>query len=212
MSETVRSTPARFSILTVCTGNICRSPLTESLLRVGLSQWNVVDVASAGTGALVGHPMTEETIAIAHELGVSDPERHRARALVTEDLRDTGLVLALTRAHRREIVGMLPRGSRHTFTLRELARLLGAVQAADLKSVAALPPENTVERFSELIDVAASLRGYVKPPENDLDDDVVDPYRRGVEVYRQSAAQLVPATETILRSFQLAANITPDWA
>ena len=198
--------PTSFNVLTVCTGNICRSPLAEHLLRQGLARWRV-DVASAGTGALVGHPMTAETIAIAHETGVPSPEQHQARALAIEHLRNAQLVIALTRAHRSEIVAMLPRGSRHTFTLRELARLLESVKASDLATVAVLPLDDTAGRFTELIDTAAALRGYVVPPENEIDDDVVDPYRRGDDVYRLSAAQLVPAVNAILERFELAATI-----
>ncbi len=44
-----------FKILTVCTGNICRSPLAEGLLRKVL-RGLPVEVSSAGTGALVGVP------------------------------------------------------------------------------------------------------------------------------------------------------------
>lgn len=201
------ATPGRFRVLTVCTGNICRSPLAEYLLRKGLERWDVVDVASSGTGALVGHSMTDQTIAIAHQHGVPDPERHRARALVVEHLRHADLVLALSREHRSEIVSLLPRGSRHTFTVRELARLLEAVQAADLAAVAALPLADTAARFSELVHTAAALRGYVTPPENELDDDVIDPYRRGDDVYQQTVEQLVPAIDVILDRFKLAAAI-----
>ena len=198
-----------FRILTVCTGNICRSPLAEYLLRDGVQRWPLVEVASAGTGALVDRPMTDQTIAIAHGLGIAAPEGHRARMLDINHLRDANLVIALTRSHRSEIVGMLPRGSRHTFTLRELARLLEAVQTADLETVAGLPLEDTVGRLEELIRIAASLRGFVAPPDEEIDDDVIDPYRRSDDVYETSAAQLVPAVHSILGRFELAASVTP---
>jgi protein-tyrosine phosphatase len=210
MTEADPTASRRFAILTVCTGNICRSPLAEYLLREGLERWGVVDLASAGTGALVGSSMTPQTLAIAHEHGASDPERHRARDLAVEHLRSVDLAIALTRAHRSEIVAMLPRGSRRTFTLREFARLLNAIQPSDLGTVAALPLSDTAGRFAELVDVAASLRGFVAPPDDELDDDVVDPYRRGDEVYRLSASQLVPAVDAILSRFEMAATITPS--
>jgi len=209
MTEAELAASRRFTILTVCTGNICRSPLAEYLLRQGLEQWGIVNLASAGTGALVGSPMTPQTLAIAHEYGASEPEQHRARVLATDYLRGADLAIALTRAHRSEIVGRLPRGSRRTFTLREFARLLKAIQPSDLGKVAGLPLDDISGRFAELVDVAASLRGYVAPPEDELDDDVVDPYRRSDEVYRLSASQLVPAVETILSRFEMAATITP---
>jgi len=209
MSETATSASGRFGILTVCTGNICRSPLAEHLLRASLAKWNV-DVASAGTGALVGHPMTAETVAIARELGVPAPEEHRARALDVDHLRDVDLVIALTRGHRSEIVSMLPRGSRHTFTLRELARLLSAITPSDFETVATLPLDDSAGRFTRLVALAAALRGHVAPPEHELDDDVIDPYRRGDDVYRQTTAQLVPAVEAIIVAFERAATITID--
>jgi protein-tyrosine phosphatase len=196
-----------FRILAVCTGNICRSPLVEHLLREGLKDLPAVEVASAGVGALVGEPMTPETIAIAHEHGAYAPEDHRARQLVTDDLRGADLVVALTRAHRSELVAMLPRGSRHTFTLRELARLFDAMEPSDLAAIAALPLDDTAGRLIQLVNSAASLRGHVTPPEHEVDDDVIDPYRRDDEVYRQATGQLVPAVDSILKRFGLAATL-----
>jgi protein-tyrosine phosphatase len=210
VNETAASAFGRFSILTVCTGNICRSPLAEHLLRDGLKAYPAIELASAGTHALVGEPMTAETIAIAHEHGVQVPEQHRARDLTVEQLHGADLVIALTRAHRSEIVAMMPRGSRHTFTLRELARLLDAVRASDLGTVAELPLDASAERFRKLVDAAASMRGHIAPPDNELDDDVIDPYRRGDEIYRLATAQLLPAVASIVDSFELAASATPD--
>ncbi|GMA87571.1 hypothetical protein GCM10025868_28210 [Angustibacter aerolatus] len=54
------SAPAR--VLVVCTGNVCRSPLVERLLRQRLGT-DAVDVSSAGTQALVGEPMTDPAAA-----------------------------------------------------------------------------------------------------------------------------------------------------
>lgn len=199
---------ARFTILTVCTGNVCRSPLAEHLLRKALRGWNEISVASAGTGALIGQPMTDPTIAIATELGVDTATAHTARALDIEHLRNANLVLALTRAHRSDTVAMLPRSSRHTFTLREYARLLDAIPAEDWATIAATPATDTVARLNELTDAAAALRGYVIPPEREEDDDVIDPYRRDDATYRQSASEMVPAINTIVRQLHRAATIT----
>jgi protein-tyrosine phosphatase len=170
----------------------------------------IIDVVSSGTRALVGEPMTAATLAIARAHGASAPERHRARDLVVEHLRGVDLVIALTRAHRSETVGMLPRGSRHTFTLREFARLLDAVQPADLQTIAMLPLGDTAGRLRELVDLAAALRGHVAPPASELDDDVIDPYRRDDDTYRLAAAQLLPAVQTIVGRFELAASATPE--
>jgi protein-tyrosine phosphatase len=105
---------------------------------------------------------------------------------------------------------MLPRASRRTFTLRELARLLTAVQPSDLSAVAALQLDDTAGRFAELVDIAAALRGYVPPPAHEIDDDVVDPYRRGDDVYAEMGSQLIPAVDVIVQRLELASTITPD--
>jgi protein-tyrosine phosphatase len=196
-----------FSILTVCTGNICRSPLAEQLLRSGLEQWQEISVSSAGTGALVGQAMTDQAQAISRELGGTGAEHHVARSLDIDMLREADLVLALSREHRSAVVGMLPRGSRHTFTVRELARLLEDVPDTEFAAIAAIDIADVSARVESLIDLAASRRGMVMPPEALEDDDVIDPYRRSDDVYRESAGQLVPAIRTILAQINRAATV-----
>lgn len=184
-----------FTILTVCTGNICRSPLAESLLRmvlVGLP----ARVHSAGTAALVGEPMSEQNRVIAVELGVTDAEAHRARQLTVEHVRDADLVLALSREHRRSVVELLPRMSRKVFTLREFARLS---EACDLSELATGPDVGIETRMRQAVDLVAQLRGSIPPPTDPLEDDVVDPYRQSDEVYAHSAQQLVPGVNATAR-------------
>jgi protein-tyrosine phosphatase len=197
----------KFSILTVCTGNICRSPLAEQLLRSGLEQWAHLTVASAGTGALVGEAMTDQAQALSREFGGVGAEQHVARSLNVDMLREADLVLALSREHRSAIVGMLPRGSRHTFTVRELGRLLEDLPDEEFAAIASVDISDLPARLGLLIEIAASRRGMVMPPEAVEDDDVIDPYRRSDEVYRESAGQLVPAIRTIVRQFNRAATV-----
>ena len=196
-----------FHILTVCTGNICRSPMAEQLLRAGLARWSEVTVASAGTHALIGHAMTEQAQGLSLRLGGQRPEDHLARQLDAHHVRDADLVIALAREHRRGVVELLPRASRRTFTLREFARLVADVTDEDLAGAAALEVTDRQGRFAELVQVAASRRGLVVPPDNAADDDVDDPYRRDSTVYEASAAQVVPAVEAILGTFARAATI-----
>jgi len=193
-----------FSILTVCTGNICRSPMAQQLIENGVKAIESVTVSSAGTGALVGQPMTNQAQAIARELGATDPSAHVARSLTLDHLREADLVLALSREHRRAIVEMLPRAARHTFTLREFARLLVDVDNDDFDSIGALAADDVPGRLAELVEIAASRRGAVLPPSSPDDDDVIDPYRRDDATYRASADQIVPAVGVLLAEFERA--------
>lgn len=188
-----------FTILTVCTGNICRSPLAEQLLRAGLGSLPGVRVRSAGTGALVGEAMTVQAQTLSRRFGGEGADVHLARQLSTDELRSADLVLGATREHRRAVVELLPRASRHTFTIREFARLADTLDDADLRELAAAPADPG-ERLRLLVELAATKRGIAVPPNEPEDDDIIDPYRRSDEVYEESAAQLVPAVQSIISS------------
>jgi protein-tyrosine phosphatase len=192
------STPPRpFTVLAVCTGNICRSPAVERLLAAGLgvdslataSADSPVVVASAGVGAVVGAPIPEPMATMVRDAGAST-DGFAARQLTEAILREADLVLALTKAHRSRIVTLHPGAVRRTFTLRELGRLAGTVDPQDL------PAGTTAERLRALVPLAAAQRGRHAGP---AVDDVVDPWGRSDEVFAQSFAELRPAVETIAR-------------
>ena len=65
-----------FSILVVCTGNVCRSPAAERLLASKLG--STVQVASAGTHALVGQPISEPMAALLRDSDLSRSPLKRA--------------------------------------------------------------------------------------------------------------------------------------
>jgi protein-tyrosine phosphatase len=190
-----------FRILTVCTGNICRSPLAEQLLAASLDGLDV-SVSSAGTAALIGRPMDERAAAYSRQFG-GVPDAHLARQLTVEHLRDTDLVFALSREHRRYIVEALPRASRFTFTLREFARLLDTLNIDDRDEIAAQPDQHA--RLSTLVEIAAANRGVAERPDDPDDDDVIDPYRQDDAVYAESTRQLVPAVQSIAQTMLRAA-------
>jgi protein-tyrosine phosphatase len=197
---------ATFSLLTVCSGNICRSPLAEQLLRVGLGTWPGVSVASAGTVGLRGRGMPDQAAALSRQFG-GDPSAHVARELTVEHLTSSNLVLAMSREHRRAIAELSPRAIRYTFTLREFARLVHDLTDDDLSEAASLPLDNTAARFASVVGLTAAQRGMVPPPENPDDDDIVDPYRQSDNVYTESARQLVPAVTAVVSLLQRAATI-----
>jgi protein-tyrosine phosphatase len=184
-----------FRVLFVCTGNICRSPMGQAMLTsrlrasLGTAADGLVEVASAGTYGLVGHPIEPDALAVLDELGVV-PDAFAARELAKDILEGSDLVLTATREHRAAAVSMLPRGSRRTFTIREFARLVAAVDVSGVSGGDALG------RAAALVDAAAAQRGYVRPA-SPADDDVADPYRRPVDAFRVAAKQIDEATALI---------------
>lgn len=195
-----------FEILTVCSGNICRSPLAEQLLRVGLADVPGLTIASAGTVAMPDDVMPDPAQALSWRLG-GDPTGHAARRLAEEQISGAGLVLAMAREHRSAIVRLVPRATRFAFTVREFARLAASVSDDDLEEVAALPGDHVAGRLTAAIAVVASLRGTVEHPAHPDDDDVVDPYRRDDAMYTLSGKQLVPAVNQVVALLRRAVSI-----
>ncbi|MCU1532976.1 MAG: low molecular weight phosphatase family protein [Arthrobacter sp.] len=183
-------------ILTVCTGNICRSPVAERLLQAGLDQVRpgAFRVQSAGTRAMVGDPVQPGSAGIISTYGGSS-EGFAARQLTPKILRDTDLVLTMATRHRGEVLQMDPSLLRRTFTIREFARMVDILAQRDTDPS---PVADVAALWRELPARAASVR-HLALAEDASDNDVVDPYRRSEETYRQMEDELSPAILTILR-------------
>ena len=164
-------------ILVVCTGNICRSPMAEALLRAGAEAAGLdVQVASVGMHAVTG-PADPQAKRVMAARGI-DIDGHRARQFQPVDAATADLVVTMERAHVIEIVAEATSALGHTFTLPELVRLGSAVGPVGeagltewLASVAALR------------DPASMLRGNPA-------DEVDDPYGRGRRSFNRCADQL----------------------
>ncbi|QGU01018.1 Low molecular weight protein-tyrosine-phosphatase etp [Corynebacterium kalinowskii] len=189
--------PETFNILTVCTGNICRSPLAEQLLRQKLESVAEVQVASAGIQAMVGHPMPEESLRLAKENAIADPEAHSARQLTEEMVEHSDLVLAMDRSHRKSIVELSPRSAKKTFTVRDLARLIEVTTDLDLENELQTSGGDTRERLIAALEAARLGRSDLTPLADPSSEDIIDPFQRDKATYHKSAAQLIPAIETI---------------
>lgn len=187
--------PAR--ILTVCTGNICRSPFLERALQAELDRsWGTgaVQVSSAGTGALAGHGMEGQARERLEAAGYSEAG-FVARHLEEELVAAADLILTATRAHIGRVTTLHPRALRRVFPFREFAQLVSAVPPQELRAPAASAREHLVRT----VRLASAERGMI-PPLTDAEADVVDPYRRGPEVFDAMAEQVMGSMPVVVRA------------
>jgi protein-tyrosine phosphatase len=176
-----------FSILAVCTANICRSPMVEHLLRDSLA--GAVDgptevrfeVSSAGVRGWDGSPMDPPAAEELRRLG-GDPSRFVARSFTAELGERADLILTATTDHRSVVLQEVPQALRRTFTLLEFAHLVSTVD-----------DEAVAEGPRALVSRAAANRGSAHVETYDLGD----PYGRPPTVHRRTADTVAQATGDI---------------
>ena len=186
-------------ILTVCTGNICRSPYAERFLQKEFDSISPESFAirSAGTHALVGREMDERAAAKLSEVGGSHQD-FMARQLAPATTSDMDLVLALTEEHRNKIVALSPRLLKRSYTVREFAAVIEEVTAdPTLRFTYGNDVDAISERWGELRKAAPLKRHAARVRLSD-DLDVVDPFRQDDTVYDRMVEELLPALQTIV--------------
>lgn len=165
-------------VLTVCTGNLCRSPLAEALLQRELTNLGVpAFVTSAGTDAIPGLPVPPPMLKATSSMMVN-LRRHRAVRLTPELVDETDLIIAMTRDHLRSVVGMVRNAFPRTFTLKELAR-----RAAALNGSRPITFQLWLSALNDGRD-GTQLLGA------DDFDDVEDPHGRSLKVHRRVALEI----------------------
>lgn len=106
-------------ILTVCTGNICRSPVAEAALRGALTNNGLAQppmLASAGLHALVGRGIDPDSAAAAKARGITLHD-HAARQFNAAIGRDSDIILVMETHHRQKIAQRWPHLLGKTFLL-----------------------------------------------------------------------------------------------
>jgi protein-tyrosine phosphatase len=173
-------------ILFVCTGNVCRSPIAEFLLREAAEGADDLHLSSAGTSALVGNSMDDGSAAILSELGI-DSSAHRARQFEPWMALGADLILTAELEHRDTVMTAVPDAFRRTFTMKEFARLVPHAGTGT-------PPE--------IIARAAQIRGIYGAVPRKL-DEIPDPYRGGLAKAKVTAREILASLTPLVASFGL---------
>lgn len=173
----------KLRVLFVCTGNICRSPIAERLAEAHGAQLGIprFDAISAGTRAVVDHPVHHHAAAVLESLG-GDASNFAAQQLTAKIASNADLVLTMTRSHRDKVLEMAPRSLPKTFTLAEAAQM--------------------ERRFGPRgIEELGGLRSRIS--QRDL-RDIADPIGREVEAFAAVGAEiadlLIPVLDLCRRS------------
>ena len=161
-------------ILFVCTGNICRSPMAEVMLRHALTSRACaadIEIASSGTWAYDGSPATVAAVDAMRARGI-DASAHLSRPVVREELEEADLIVVMTSVHVREVLDVAPDVRSKLVMLKELVEMKGDYEGAT----------GTEERLRRLLDAERPK------PRRSLDVD--DPMGLPLMAYERCADDL----------------------
>ena len=168
----------------VCTGNLCRSPMAEGLLRHALAERGCsdIEVASVGTWAYVGSPATDQAVETLATKGI-DLTEHRSRPVELDELRNADLIVAMTSVHVREITSLAPDVSERIVMMKELNEI----------EPAPLPDQPTIQHKA-----ASLLYGHRPPRRRSLDVD--DPMGLPMGAYERCVGELEEGVKVLVNT------------
>lgn len=119
-----------FTVLMVCTGNTCRSPMAAAIFQdiaAGAGYSGKIKAISAGISAWP-EPASKNACAAMAGRGLSLRD-HRSKRLTEEQIIGSDLILTMTRLHKQAVLSLMPSASSKVFTLPEFA---GEVETLDI--------------------------------------------------------------------------------
>ncbi|MBB6638057.1 low molecular weight protein arginine phosphatase [Cohnella thailandensis] len=178
-------------VLIVCTGNTCRSPMAEAMLRSLTEERGLdVEVRSAGVSTVDGLPVSPNAAETLRKRGVKKPSG--STSLTGEGTKWADLILTMTAGHKRAVLEKYPEAEVKTFTLKEFALKDDPVMDdlaeaerlfAEYQTRRALGKELPQEDRERLAELQRRLPSF----------DIADPYGGPLEVYERCAEEIMDA-------------------
>ena len=183
-------------VLFICTGNTCRSPMAEAMLRHSARERGLaVEVRSAGTSTIHGMPVSDKSIQalksrlIEHE-GTSSPVQ-------AELVKWADYIFTMTEGHKQSLMLMYPESSGKVYTLKEFAWLTPNNEQL-LRQLDSLIAElQTLHQLGQPLD--EEIRKAAMELEQVIPSfDIVDPFGGSQAQYDACAAEIEQAIHQIL--------------
>lgn len=188
-------------ILFVCTGNTCRSPLAEGLLRIRVHQEGLAaEVRSAGVSAVTGGPISRNSASLLQEAGFKDSIQ--SLSIQESEVKWADLILTMTMGHKRVVIQRFPEAIDKTFTLKEYveddAHILRAIEereqlVTELELKQALSQTVSVEERSRIYKLEHTIPDY----------DISDPFGGSLDVYRQTAEEISGSLDKLVQKIRV---------
>ena len=177
-------------IMFVCTGNICRSPMGELLLKRYLAGTSI-QVSSAGTRGLPAQRINPSSARLMGEIGI-DASMFCSRRLTKSMAQSADLILCFEKKHRKNIVTLEPRAVKYTFQINDFANM------SEYCAVHGLVAGKTVQgRLSSIIEASTMIRPMIPDA-----PDIADPIGQPFESFQVAAQETNMALKKILRGLR----------
>ena len=176
-----------FSVLAVCTANICRSPMMEmSLRRLSMARDDIT-IHSAGSRGSLGRATDPVTVTVAAEFGL-DLSAHRSQPLTADLIDASDLIVVAEMDHLLAVIDKRPQAFAKTFLLLELANI--ATRREPDEELTDWVTRHHQDRTPSVVMKSATAFG------------LIDPYKQGPDKIRKAAQLVADATTSIVTSWR----------